>query len=85
MVNRIGKKGKDLRNTKESNCRGFRLKDAEMRDKSESDSQVCALGDCEWQCSGLQKTIEGMEEILDGDKRGNKHRERKVTFCASYV
>lgn len=59
MVNSIGKKGKDLRNTKESNCRGLRLKDAEMRDKSESDSQVCALGDCEWQCSGPAKDNRG--------------------------
>lgn len=51
-----------------------------MRDKSESDSQVCALGDCEWQCWGLQKKIEGMEEILDGDKRGKQAQGEKDHF-----
>lgn len=53
-----------------------------MREKSESDSQVYALGDLEWQFRGLQKKIEGMEEILHGDKRG-KEAQRKITFCAS--
>lgn len=45
MVNRIGEKKKDSGNTKESHCQELRFKDAETREKSESDRQVCALGD----------------------------------------